>query len=144
MRRPRECGHYIRIESHITQSENIGIPAHLQCLLDQHQPAPIFFNFEALSQRTHAHARDPDHSREIQFSMLLVMFERNCFFRDTHDARFGMYLDPSFFERVFDELANLFAHAGHQAIGHFHYQHARLAVERAALNRVAQKVGHLG
>ena len=47
-------------------------------------------------------------------------------------------------QRLFNKLANLLAHARHNAVAHFDHKHARLAIQRATLERIVQQVGHLG
>ena len=71
------------------------------------------------------------------------MFERDAVCGDLHHAGVGVDLDPRFFQRVFDKLANLFAHTRHQPVGHFDDYDARFAMQRAPLHRIAQQIGHL-
>ena len=116
----------------------------MQRALNHEQSAPIFFNFEVVSQRAYAHPCHPHHGRSLQLSVLLIVFKRDFGFSHSHDACLCMHLDSRFVQSRFDVAAKLFAHAGHQAIGHLYYQHARLAFECAALHGIAQKVSHLG
>src|SRR6266496_674647 len=71
------------------------------------------------------------------------MFKCDCVLSHPRDPRLRVDLNPTFFQCLFDILADLLSHAGYKPIGHLNYYHARFAPQRATFYCIAQEVRHL-
>ena len=80
----------------------------------------ILIDIEFFDNWRHANATSPNHCGRLNLISNSVVFKRNRLLINLHDPRFGVYLNAGLLKRVFNVLAHLFPHTGHDSIAHLY------------------------